>query len=864
MNIFNKVTVQSLKKSRARTIVTIIGVVLSAAMITAVVTFGVSLLNYMEKGAAQKYGDWHVGFLDADKSFVQEQTASHDVEKTITFENIGYGERNDSKDKNKPYFFIAGFSDETFHELPVTLLSGRMPKNSREILVPGGTAAKDGGEIAIGSKLSLSVGNRMKGGEKLSQTDPYDANGEMLVTEGKRTYKVVGICKTPDFERESAPGHTLITKSDTGDKANDFSLFVKLKNPRDVHSYASDAAGNHGCIFNDNVLRFMGISESAGDKLFNALLYSVGVIVVAIIMIGSVFLIYNAFNISLNERIQQFGILASVGATAKQLRNSVLFEGLCIGVIGTPIGIAVGIGSIGLVISVVSKNFGDILYSGVPLTLNVSLLAILSAAIVSMVTILISAYIPAKKAANTPVMECIRQSNEIKVESRAMKISKLTQRLCGLEGTLALKNFKRNKKRYRSIVLSLVLSIVLFVSTSAFVSNLKQMAEHTKAVTDYDIGLGTRDMEDSEMLRLYSKLKTAEGVYKSSYQSIKEYSCTVRADQLSDAYWEAAGERPSDRTVNLPMEIQFLDDSSYLKIVKSLELPAEEYTGKEGKLVAVAKMEDETGQAEGVHQLKDMFKTPSQKVTLIPQAEGKANTAAAKKETLTCVEFVPPDSPPIPGSVEQRTYTLAIIAPYSLMEKMLPSDEAADTRVKGLTFQSENPSRSAAEMKTMIERTGVTAAYTFMNTSEMLNENRNYIFIANVFAYTFIIMISLIAVANVFNTISTNIKLRRRELAMLRSVGMADRDFNKMMRFECAFYGIRALLFGIPIAFIASWLIYKGMFVGGADSISFSLPWASMGISVLSVFLVIFVTMMYAVSKIKKENIIDSLRDDMT
>jgi putative ABC transport system permease protein len=125
-------------------------------------------------------------------------------------------------------------------------------------------------------------------------------------------------------------------------------------------------------------------------------------------------------------------------------------------------------------------------------------------------------------------------------------------------------------------------------------------------------------------------------------------------------------------------------------------------------------------------------------------------------------------------------------------------------------------------------------------------------------------MISLIAIANVFNTISTNIKLRRRELAMLRSVGMSEHDFQKMMNFECAFYGMRALLIGLPVAVIFSWLIYKGMLLGGADGIVFVLPWASIGISVFSVLFIVFITMLYAISKIKKENIIDALRDDMT
>ena len=135
-------------------------------------------------------------------------------------------------------------------------------------------------------------------------------------------------------------------------------------------------------------------------------------------------------------------------------------------------------------------------------------------------------------------------------------------------------------------------------------------------------------------------------------------------------------------------------------------------------------------------------------------------------------------------------------------------------------------------------------------------------YVVNVFTSVFAAMISLIAVANVFNTISTNIRLRRRELAMLRSVGMPDRDFRKMMNFECAFYGVRTLLLGLPAAGVLSWLIYRGFVLGGAD-MNFIFPWRSMTISVLGVFFVVFITMLYAVSKIKKENIIDALRDDM-
>ena len=859
MNIFNKVAMQGLKKNRTRTIVTIIGVILSAAMITAVTTFGVSLMNYMAEVAASKYGDWQVAYLDADSSFKKEISSDKKVEKAVSFENIGYARSEGGENPNKPYFFIAGFSQRTFDALPVTLVSGRLPENDREILLSGKATTEGGASYALGDTISLAVGSRLEGDKKLSQSDPYKAGTEIFAPQEEKEYTVVGICRTPVFEEDSSPGYTLITRNEESMQGAEFSVFVSLWNPRQIHSFAKSAGDGHAYILNHNVLRIMGLSDDPSDRVFNALLYSAGVIVIAIIMVGSIFLIYNSFSISLNERMRQIGILSSVGATSKQLRNSVLFEGLCIGVVGILAGVCLGLASIGLIISGITKKLSSIFYTGVSLTMDISALAIIGAAAISMITILISAYIPARKAAKTPVMDCIRQTNEIKVEAKAVRISRTTRRICGLEGTLALKNFKRNKKRYRSIVLSLALSIVLFVSTSALVTSMNHETKQAKVVTSYDLGFGTQAMDDADMLNLYDKLKLAEGVTESSYQDVVEYMCTVSPGELTEDYWKAAGGHSSDETVKLPMDIQFLDDNAYLKIVKDLGLPTEEYAGESGKIIAVGKVNDE--KAEGVKDLKDMFISPSMDLAVMPKANAEAGEAQNQNISVTFVETVPPDSPPIAGAAEQRPYSFQVMAPWSMKAYLYPADNPADLKVKGLTFQSENPPKSEKEMKTIIQEASLTSAYTFMNTSDALEEGRNYIFVANVFSYTFIIMISLIAIANVFNTISTNIKLRRRELAMLRSVGMSDRDFNKMMRFECAFYGVRSLLFGLPVAIISSWLICKTMMV---DSHRFVLPWASIGISIISVFLVIFITMLYAVSKIRKENIIDALRDDMT
>ncbi len=867
MNIFHKVALQGLRKNRTRTFVTVIGVILSAAMVTAVATFGVSLLYYLEKGAEVKYGGWHAAFLNVDSAFVQARSFDEEAANTAAFQDIGYAALDGAKNPDRPYAFLAGFCQETFDALPMTLLSGRFPENSGEILISAKTASDGGVSYALGDTATLAVGSRMDGKKRLGQKDPYQAGKENFVVEEEQTYTVVGICRTPVFEEDFSPGYTFITKVDTIGTEGYFSVFVTLKEPRRVHDYVDSVAGGHACILNNNVLRFMGISDEIASRIFFALLYAVGGIVVAIIMIGSVFLIYNSFSISLNERMQQMGIFSSVGATAKQLRNSVLFEGLCIGAVGIPAGILVGVGSIGLVMAVVSRNFQNILYDGVPLTIHLSGFVIVGAAAVSMVTILVSAYLPAKKAANMPVMDCIRQTNETKLEAEGIRIPKLAQYFYGLEGLLALKNFKRNRKRYRSIVFSLVLSIVLFISTSAFVGNLEQSMAKTMAFTTYDIGFGTQDMGDDELLKLYSGLKTVTGVTKSACQSVRKYGCTVPADMLSEDYLEKEGGVLQEESVELQMEIQFMDDSAYRSVLKSTGLPVREYTGENAKVIVLAKMEigsDERKGEKEVDAFRNLFKEDSVEAVIAPQVGGRPDREHGQHVSLSCVEIVAPDIPPANNNSPMQDYYLQAIVPWELQERFAPDGISPDILVKGMTFSSENPSQSVAEMQEKISNAGIASAYILLNTTEVMEENRNYIFIANVFAYTFIIFISLIAVANVFNTISTNIKLRRRELAMLRSVGMSDRDFNKMMRWECVFYGIRALFAGLPLAVAISWLIYKGMFAGGADEIVFVMPWASIGISICSVLLVIFVTMMYAVSKIKKENIIDALRDDMT
>lgn len=835
MNIFYKVALQGLKKNRTRTLVTIIGVILSATLFTAVATFGTSLLQYLINGSIEKCGSWYINFVDVDLDFVQDRITDSPITDAVVFENMGYALLDGAKSTEKPYLFLTGFTDETFAKLPITLISGRLPQNDTEIIIPNHVSIKAGVRILVGELLSLAVGNREINGKILTQHDPYtkDETWNMV---GNKTYTVVGTYERAKFEEHDSPGYTLITKVNTTNTTGRYSLFLTLNSPQKVKEYGSHFAGSIPFILNEEVLRFYGVSE---NTLFHTIMFSVGGILIAIIMIGSILLIYNSFYISLNERMHQFGILMSVGATAKQLKSSVLFEGFCIGVLGIPFGVAVGIGSVALALPVIEKNFAIISTSSVPLNLSVSVPALTAAIAVSLVTILISAYLPARKAAAVPVMECIRQTGEIKTEEKDIKISKLSEYIYGLEGILALKNFQRNKRRYRSVILSLTLSVVLFVTGSTFGSTLKGIAKELTVEVDGDISFYANEISQGELLALYNRLKDIDGVSKSTWQTNLLYLGMVEGipDNFAGGQFQTAGE--------MSIYAQFIEDKIYYKFIESLGFSKEEYSGQDAKVLAVIL---------DAFEHKVFFVGQEMEFTIYSPTGNQTKTVCT-----TVVDNYPLDTLPF-DSMPQ--YLFLMVVPWS---RNTDFDGLEETSKSGLTFWTDTPTQTMTQIQSKIIDSGITYDYTLINLSSAVELFRSATFVVDVFTYAFGIMISLIAVANVFNTISTNIQIRRRELAMLRSIGMSEHGFNRMMNFECFFYGLRTLLFGIPIAAILSWLIYKGLVASEQiEGFAYHFPWQSMMFSIFGVFCIVFITMLYATSKIRKENIIDALRDDMT
>ena len=887
MNIFSKITLQSLKKNRTRTIVTIFGVIISVSMIAGVTAFISSLQNYLLKDVAQRKGDWHISYYDASSDFMKELQDDSNIKNITEVRNVGYAFLEYGQNNYKPFLFISGFTEEALNTLPIHLISGRMPENSGEILIPAHVEDNGGVKHKIGDELKLDIGTRMLDNRKLWQNNSYekydpedieyedDFEEETFTPMITKTYTIVGFFQRPEYENQFSPGYTCITLAETyTNPSGSIDLYVQVKNLRSAYDYAEniDRAINEALNRGENIpsnigneenfahveinreyLRFSGVFGSDG---FNLMLLSLSSVLIVLIMIGSVLFIYNSFSISVSERTRQFGMLSSIGATKKQLRKSVLFEGVCIGIIGIPLGILAGIGGMGIALIFVNDVLQNMTTRNTTLDLFVSVPAVVCAVVVGIITILISAYIPAKRASKQSAVDTIRGAGDIK--RKEVKTSKLFMKLAGVEGMLARKNFKRNKKRYRTTIISLFVSVVLFISSGAFGMYLGQGSEKTVYNVGFDIIVNSYGTFKNN-IPLYDKLQNVEGVYKSGYMSMLNFDAEkIPKERLSQRYREIYGLDyyndvdifDDDGMFHLQFMFIAIDEKSYIEYIEKLELPVDEYIAKDGKLLLFQKVQQFDPDSERIVSF-DMFEEKGDlefNITPSEDRHGIGNNIKTKTITATTVEEMP-------AIFSETHHTIPIIyVPYSWVDQ-----DNSDFINFSMMFLSNDPAKTADEMHALIETMDEHKnEYNLTNMAQIQENNRNLLFITNVFTYGFIILMSLITIANVFNTITTNINLRRREFAMLKSMGMTNRGFNKIMIYECLFYGIKALIFGLPVSFGVTYLIYKGV-MQGVD-IAFSLPWASIAIAIFSVFFIVFITMIYSINKVKKENTIEALK----
>ena len=862
MQVLTKITIKNLKLNKKRTIGTLVGIILSVALICAVAGMATSLRQSLIQTASSNTGYWHLKLSNINKEDIEKLENNRDIKDLNIINDVGYAKLAKSANENRPYIHLYSLDEKSFNNMELELVEGTYPQNNNEIAISKSIIDDAQVDLKIGDTITFNIGDRYIGDRMLSSGYEFEPaelmnepeNVDLILSEmpedsTKETdverkeeikvnftkeFTIVGIMS--ENEQPIKPisfmydaGYACVTN---GLDEGETNAYIAFKNPLDSETSIDEILGinlNSGEIseyrysINYELLKWESFNTNLGDSSLNMMI-AVVIIVIAIIILTSVYCIKNTFSISLTEKIKMYGMLSSIGATKKQIKKSVIQEGMILSLIGIPVGILVGILLVYILVIAVRGALSGILDIVV---FKITLLPILISIILGIVTVYLSCLSAARKAKKITPLEAIKSSNDIKIKSKKIKSPKIIKKIFGVGGVIAYKNLKRSKKKYRTTVISIAMSVFVFIASSTLINYAFEAMGGYYKDYDYNIKFSSTSSDGQELKQIlndenfsnYTLLYKTNSILKITDMSkLSEFGKTVFIE--NDLY----------KNNEIPIEIYGLNSEDFKEYLEKLGV---DYDKNKDKAVLL----DYYSLYKDGKTIKNRLLTYSPNDSISGNVEDKEFNVSISKITET-----------VPDGLEGTYFYSAVI--------VLNVDEYGNNFnfvPNMLTTNSEEPDNLANRSQ----------KYDNMYVTNIASEVRFYDsvrLVVYIFAYGFIGIITLIGVTNIFNTLTSNIDLRQREFAMLKSIGMTKKEFNKMINLETLFYSLKALIFGIVLGLIASFAIYKA-FAQSLDY-GFKIPMQAMLISILFVFVIVFIIMKFAIGKINKQNIIDTIRKE--
>ena len=900
MGVMSKITIRQMLLNKRRTTITIIGVIIAVAMFTAVSTLFGSFMDFGQQAAIANRGNYHVCYYDLSSEDLNTIQADDNVKSYYAIHDEGLAQLSDEYGSKK-FLWIKAISANTMEDSGVHLVEGRLPQNDQELVLSESIKQRNPDDYTIGQTVTFDLGERKIKNppegvtQELDGSITYMGEDETFKVLEQKTYTIVGFATMDSQEQSYMPSLTAVTALNTDVLyRGTLDVYVQAKHIDSIYAWGDDLGNKIGekdgisYDFNNGLLMFEGINQ---DSQFMGMLFTLIAILFIIIFIGAIALIYNAFAISITERSTDFGLLSSIGATKRQKRRSVLLEALLILAVAVPIGVLGGYFGLWLVFAAVNPAINTLVSGGyllgsdweaqLQLRVVISPIAILIAVIMSVLTVLVSAWIPAVRAGRVTPIEAIRQAKDVKLTPRSVKTSRLTRALFGIEGEIAAKNMKRSKKRSRVVIVSFVISLVLFLSASSFTHLFSQSVDVATGDVNYNIYVNLwQSANDASKSELPKELVQAENAL-SHLDGIEDFTVVngmqsfypkdFKEDALAASarkIWDAQAEKGNN--LNQPViQVVALNDETLKAYCDKVGADydtmqnTENFNGilvnniawKEGKnYTSISVLDKKMGDTQVLtgytHEESDEEATDSGETD---QSERKVEYDRTFRIAAT-TDQVPIGFSTI-RSVNDGGLGVDVFVSQAVFEKYLSSDYYYN-----VVYLSAADSGSLSDQieELMTDPAYRDLAYSVSDITSQVRMIEQIIFLINTFSYVFIALISAIGIANIFNTISTGIILRQKEFAMLKSVGMSPKGFHKMLFFESLLYGIKSLLWGLPISFAVMALLYLVLHQNFA--IPFSVPWLQVAIGIGAIFAIVLITVCYGAVKIRKKNVIEGLR----
>lgn len=927
MNIIHKVTWKGMWKNRTRTLVTIFSVVMSAAMFMAVITGAYSLWNYSVQEQVAQGGDFFVQFDYASEEDTVNLKEEANARYVVDVGVLGYYRYTFDKTGRYLNYRVSAVDELFWEKMGLLLSEGRLPENSSEVLVPERFCELLG--ISVGDTVTLDMFSYTEKEAEL----PIVA--EQGYQEFQTAYTVVGTMEEQDFlllseEVFQWAADTLITLRDGSEGEEVWHrLYAKTEQPGQAGELAEREYGEK-VYLNQRLLNLYGLTEHANA---NWMILLMAIVAILIVMVAAVNPISNAFTVSVAERTKQFGLLSSIGQTKKQIRQSVLFEAVVICGVAIPIGLLIGYGTMAVVFMFWGSEGVDIFKSIVHdvegntvLRTTVSWPIVMIAIAVCIVTVLISAWIPARRASRLTPMEAIRQSEDIRSISKLARVGKLSQHRLGLPAVLARKYYHISRRTYRATTVALSVGLILFISTNYLTACYNMMADamHTDSYDFY-----TEAQWQVDPFEYKEAIKTAPGIADAvvGFETRKDIIIpyTAYSEEWRNEVVSIEREDPNAGWKVTWISVAFIEDEVYEKALREAGINPEPYLRgeiaattmtsnslslktPEGERVSKKYYGPQWAEGAAIQVLsQDVFRVPEELVSkdwknrqdsyevndqgqvilkaqnmeltedgqvieqvayfLLEITEGETSnqrnycyyiydnetgergelllTTSAEVELLRTGACL--DERPFGISV-----TAGIILPLSLLEEKGWKTESDRYSVM---LKAENYKEALKSLDEYMEKYGGGSLIDEVEESQTM---RNTTAIIRIIANSIVLLITLTSAVNVFNVISANLALRRRDFAMLRSMGMPNSGIDQMLVIEGILYGSWALIWSIPIGLMICYGIYRTYRVYYVMTVGF--PWQTVLGGIVAVFLILLVSVSSVMRKIHKDNVIDAIR----
>ena len=836
MNVLNKLVTKSLKLNTKRTIGTIIGIILSVALICAVSSMVSSFRQTLVENAINESGYYHIELLNINDNDINKLKLNKDIKDINLVYKLGYS--SIEIDSTFPYIEIASMDKDSLSNLSYELIEGRYPENDNEIVISNKVKLK--GKYKVGDVINLNVGDRVDGeGYPLYNSNPYlEENAEEIINSSLKSYKIVGIVYKENVDNDNYG----ITTNTTSKKLD---AYVSLKEPYDYEESICELLGassydeigtekkfNYDYQINNELLRWEALKFS--NSTFSTLMTIAGV-VIFIIIFTSAFCIRNSFAISTTEKMKMYGMLASIGATKKQIKKSVLYEGFILGMIAIPLGILCGLLAVFILIKIVNILLGDFLFNSIDgIVFKVSILSIIISIVLGFITIYFSVISSAKKASKVSPIDNLRSSNDIKIDAKKLHTPKIIKKIFKEGGVLAYKNLCRSKKKYRTTVISLTVSIFVFITMSAFINEGFRQSSNYYTNYDYNLVISLGNNYSSSQI---DEITNLDNINKSFSLYNSESNIIMRDFSMINTYDNNYYFSSDEEGKYINLEVLLLDDETFASYIKEINGNYDDLKDK-GILVDnysfyIKKPGDKKAKYYDARRYKykdgDIIDSKLSNGDNIKVEVGKVSNIR-------------------PSGMENAYYDggfLFLNTKYFNNINYYPYKLLIDTN------NSEQLTKDIANIDSDL--------YVY-DISKVAKEEKSMILVISIFLYGFITVITLIGTTNIFNTITSNMELRQKEFAMLKSVGMTKKEFNRMINLETLFYSTKALIYGTILGIIGSYAVHKSF--SKMYETSFVLPYKAIIICIIFVFIIVYIIMRYSINKINKQNTIETIRKD--